>query len=297
MNHPEPVTDIRSNPNEQIAHAASLLKGGRYRRLIFQLIYKGKKQTKLVSELAVKASMSRVRVLQEGKSLSSNGIVKQVKIGGETAYEKDAFFAQNKKKILALAANKDRLKSFPTKYNPKLNPGRTLTLRVPRRFIRIKQVTVDDIDSFSRIRSLRRDNAESPTPIAEGRFKAGIKAIIGESGHFRDWGGEKNDLLTTRVRINGRRMATAFAFKGKGQTGILTPRLMGKNGDQIQRLFGSAADVFLLQYWGQISESVPEQMRAFASLNSIHYGKTILWGTIDGQDTLRLVRAYPSRFR
>ena len=94
--------------------------------------------------------------------------------------------------------------------------------------------------------------------MAEAKFKKGIQGIIAETGRFQDWGGEKNDLHTTRLRLNGKRVATAWAFKGKGKKGILTPNMMGRNGDQIPRLFNSAAKIYLLQYWDQIGEAVYE---------------------------------------
>ena len=55
-----------------------------------------------------------------------------------------------------------------------------------------------------------------------------MKRIIGETGRFKDWGGETSDLYTTRLRVGGGRKAAAFGFKGKGLTGVLTPARMGK---------------------------------------------------------------------
>ena len=132
----------------------------------------------------------------------------------------------------------------------------------------------------------------------EDKFKKGIKKILGEKGKFQDWGGEKNDLYTTRVKIDGKRVATAFAFKGPGKRGKLTPKMMGKNGDQIQRLFASgAADVYVLQYWAQIDESVVEQMKALATARSATERKKIRYGVIDGIDSARIIKAYPRAFR
>jgi hypothetical protein len=122
--------------------------------------------------------------------------------------------------------------------------------------------------------------------------------IIGEKGKFKDWGGEKNDLCSTRLYFQGRRMATAFAFKGKGLTKKkLTPNFMGKNGDQIQRLFQSPAEIFILQYWSQIDDSVVEQMEMAAKIKSYSDGKKIYYGTIDGQDSFRLIQAYKKQFK
>jgi hypothetical protein len=133
--------------------------------------------------------------------------------------------------------------------------------------------------------------------MSESRFKTGIAKILGERGRFKDWGGERNDLYTNRVRISGRRLQAAFAFKGVGTRGILTPRMMGKNGDQIQRLFKTAAYVFLVQYWGQVAESVVEQMAEFAKAKSAVEGSLVYYGVIDGDDSNRLLKAYPQVFR
>lgn len=130
----------------------------------------------------------------------------------------------------------------------------------------------------------------------EANFKYGVKRILNEKGTFKDWGGERNDLLTTHLRLAGKRRATAFAFKGRGRRGKLTPAAMGKHGDQIQRLFSSPAEVFIVQYWDQIGESVLEQMEQFAKAKSAVEGKEIFYCVIDGQDTARLLNAYPKQF-
>lgn len=75
------------------------------------------------------------------------------------------------------------------------------------------------------------------------------------------------------------------------------PSKMGKNGDQIQRLFRSSASVFLVQYWGQIDGSIAEQMEKIAIAKSVAEGKRIYWGIIDGEDTKRLIAAYSKWFR
>ena len=71
---------------------------------------------------------------------------------------------------------------------------------------------------------------------------------------------------------------------------------MGRNGDQIQRLFESRADLFIVQYWGQVDESVYQLMETFAVARSVHTGKRVYYGVIDGADSDRLVLAYPKEF-
>lgn len=103
-------------------------------------------------------------------------------------------------------------------------------------------------------------------------------------------------MFSTRVKIRGKRINAAFAFKGRGTKGKLTPKAMGKNGDQIQRLFNSPAELFLIQYWDSIDESVIEQMKNFAIAKSVSEGKRIYYGIIDGYDTQRLIEAYKKYF-
>jgi hypothetical protein len=157
---------------------------------------------------------------------------------------------------------------------------------------------VDDIVSFKAVRMISDANDTKIKTMSEKTFKAGIARILKEDGEFKDWGGETNDLSTTRLRVTpSKRIAVAFAFKGPGTSGKLTPGKMGKNGDQIQRLFQSPVEVFLVQYWAQVADSVREQMAAFARIKAIATGKKIQYGVIDGQDTARIVAAYPSAFK
>ena len=170
------------------------------------------------------------------------------------------------------------------------------TVQVPTNLAKTKQITIDDVDSFKRVRSKRTDGNLSPS-VSEKKFKHGVRRILSEEGKFTDWGGEKNDLYSTRLRIDGKRLSAVFAFKGPGKKGKLVPGKMGKNGDQIQRLFQSTSDVFFVQYWFEIDESVLDQMQALAVAKSVTSGKQIYFGIIDGADSDRLFRAYPQCFR
>jgi hypothetical protein len=138
--------------------------------------------------------------------------------------------------------------------------------------------------------------ASLPKTMTENEFKHGIQAIVGEPGEFKDWGGEKSDLYSTRLRMNGKRLAAAFAFKGPGEKGKLVPGRMGKNGDQAQRLFQEDADVFIVQHWREIDPSVIDLLRNLAIAKSVTTGKRIWYGTIDGNDSERLRIAYPKKF-
>jgi hypothetical protein len=287
------VTDVRSSPKDQIAHAAEVIGDSEHRRKVFAAIYTGKQKIKTVSEVVKRSGLRRIRVLQEAGVLAGNDIVHKTRVGKELAYEKDAFYSQNKERVLRLAGDKAALDRFPTK----LNPNREVSIRItlPRDMVRVEQLTIDDLDSFAKVRNVTPSQA-SEIPLDENQFKEGLKKIIGERGEFQDWGGESNDLFSTRVVLNGKRVGTAFGLKGKGTSGILVPKKMGKRGDQLQRLLASPAELFLVQYWSQIDESILDQMRRLATTKSWSEHRTIYFGVIDGQDTQRLITAYKKCF-
>ena len=65
----------------------------------------------------------------------------------------------------------------------------------------------------------------------------------------------------------------------------------GKNGDQLVRLFGAPADLFVVQFIGRISEMVIKDVES--KVHALHkYGKKAQFLIVDGQDTARLLLAY-----
>lgn len=300
MLSPIDVSDIRSNAPEQIIHAVDLVKGkARQRRAIFEAIYRGKKKIKTVSELisvipGSSVRKKRIRVLQEGGKLAANEIVHQIKDkkSGHTAYEKIPFYSKNYKKILDLALNPQKVKKISTKRTS-----------IPNHYIKIytdpsvkyQQITIDDIDSFKRVRGTLPSVKRSPLKLSEETIKSVFKKIIGETGDFKDWGGEQSDLYSTKLRLKNTRISTAIAFKGKATDGKLTPEKMGKRGTQIERLFQEPAQLFLIVYQGQIDPRVVSQMQAFA-LGKAMLRQKIYYGVIDADDLNRLFSEYNEFF-
>jgi hypothetical protein len=231
---PQAVSDFLSNAPEQIEQAARAVGRSAVTRKVFLAIYTGKERIKAVGTLAKSTKLTRKQVLTAGKRLHNRHIVHQTKKAGDTAYEKiDSFYA-NKSKILGYAGNNKKLATLQTKRNISVKIRGVVQL--PTRLAKNEQITVDDIDSFKRIRSVTADN-HLPKTISEKKFKHGVRKILNEPGKFTDWGGERNDLYTTRVKIKGKRYPAAFAFKGPGKTGKLVPGKMGKNGDQDSTTF------------------------------------------------------------
>jgi hypothetical protein len=68
----------------------------------------------------------------------------------------------------------------------------------------------------------------------------------------------------------------------------LTYAQLGKNGDQIDRLFSEPADLLVLQHCHEITPPIRGAMRAYAQQMS----NPRLFCLIDGYDTVRLLRSY-----
>lgn len=293
------VTDVRSNENEQIEYAAKRVgKKGTRKRKVFDEIYRGKRNPKTAAAIAAKTKLSLKEVLDAGKALSDDLIVHQTKVGNLTAYGKDPAFKRSRTRIQLYADNPKKLKKLPTKRRPAVSVAvKVGKVGIPKSFGKARMLTVEELEQFRRVKKIKRATAKA-VPMAEKKFKKGVQKLLGETGKFQDWGGESNDLLTTRAKLDGKRVAAAFAFKGKGKKGILTPAKMGKNGDQIARLFKSPATLYVLQYWDQVGEAVYEQMQTYATVRSVNgVGEKIYYVVIDGTDSARILRAYPHAFR
>ena len=289
------ITDRISNVNDQLVNAARAISRSPIKRKIFEYIYLGKKKIKTATEISKALKLPEKRVLEEaGKLCGRGGIIEKDKTYGRMGYRKNDFIHHHKSKILSLARNTKKLNSTPTKINP-VGGNITKTTFV-KQFVKVQYLTIDDIDSFKLVRKIKNKNF-SQVPINETIFKNGIKKILGEKGKFQDWAGEKNDLYSTRMVYKKKRYTTAFGFKGKGiKITRLTPKHMGKNGDQIQRLFQSPANIFIIQYWREIDDSIIQQMDHFATALSVSQNKKVYFCTIDGVDTARLLIAYKSYF-
>jgi hypothetical protein len=289
------VADVRANLNENIVHAAQIIGRSKARRAVFEEIYRGKKKIKTVDELMVATGLSRKHVLTEAKKLAGNGIVAQLKVDGRTAYEKDETFTQHKGRVLALVDDPSKRSKYPTKQQPSGQQSTVVQIRLARSQPPPQLITIDDVESFAAVRQTAATSSQGLSNLREERVKRFLQRVIGETYAFKDWGGERNDLYTNKLRFRGKRRAAAFALKGRATTGPLTPKKMGKNGDQLGRLFASGAQLFFVVYHSKIDEAVIQQMHAFA-LGRALGGARVYYCVIDGDDLARLVAAYPNEF-
>lgn len=155
-----------------------------------------------------------------------------------------------------------------------------------------KRLEVHDIDEFREIKNVRFKDPSLELSInktiPESKLKQFIAEIIGEANVDKDWGGEQSDLFTTQIHVNGERLRAAFVLKGPSKFHKMQMKDLGKNGDQIARLFDEPADIFILQHCHDISSAVIKTMDAFA--NQINRPRK--YCIINGRDTLRLLKAY-----
>ncbi len=154
------------------------------------------------------------------------------------------------------------------------------------------EVHVSQIDSFAKANNLHNSLTKACLAplknVSEANIKAALAEIINEPTVPKDWGGEASDLFTSRLLLNGHRISTAFLLKGPAKFHPMTPADLGKNGDQIGRLFGEPADLLVLQHCHEVTPAVRRQMRAYAQ----QMGNPRQFCVIDGYDTLRILQAY-----
>lgn len=124
--------------------------------------------------------------------------------------------------------------------------------------------------------------------VPEAEVKRAFASIVSEQTVPKDWGGEQSDLFTSHVQLQGRRVPTAFVFKGPAQFRPMTMAQLGHNGDQLVRLAQEPADLLVLQHCHEVTPAVRVVLRALCN----QVGSTRRCTVIDGYDTLRILRAY-----
>lgn len=154
------------------------------------------------------------------------------------------------------------------------------------------EIHIDSIDNFSAVLNYNPRRSKSSLTalknIPEKDIKKALAEIINEPHVPKDWGGETSDLFSSYVSINKQRISTAFALKGPAKFKPMTMAELGKNGDQISRLYQEPADLLIVQHCHEITNDVRTVMRAFS--NQIHNLRK--YCIIDGYETLRILEAY-----
>lgn len=149
----------------------------------------------------------------------------------------------------------------------------------------------EDIDEFSKIKEIDEPPLEEwmeyMKNLSEYDLKRMICEIINDIAK-PDWGGEQDDIFSVSIHLSGKRVPTAFLLKGPAKFSEMTPKFLGKNGDQINRLSNTPARLLIVQHCHSIGKAVREMLRAFAV--RLHDPRRFC--LIDGKDTYKILKAY-----
>lgn len=153
------------------------------------------------------------------------------------------------------------------------------------------KVDIGDIEEFSRFTNADIKNADEwisyMCKVSENTIKENFCKILKDVSK-KDWAGELNDHFSILHYLKDS-YNTSFLFKGPSGSSKFREMKMkdlGKNSDQIVRLFQTNADLMVLQHCHQIGEDVRQTMIAFA------FEREKKYCIIDGKDTYRLFKAY-----
>ena len=189
----------------------------------------------------------------------------------------------------------DLLEELNSEVSPLLNEVRTLSIQreSATEAQLCKRVFVESIDSFQRVREIESKTVESLVPLSfsENDIKRSLADIVGEKFVPKDWSGEKSDLYTSFVVLEGCRIGTAFMLKGPSVK-RLTIDTCGKRGNQLLRLVKEPANLFVVQHVGEIDTDVIELLDVLVSDLSRKRKERLYYCTMDGVDTARVLRAY-----
>lgn len=153
------------------------------------------------------------------------------------------------------------------------------------------RVHPEQIAAFERVADTDRGHLEEIAALGrvpEEAVKNAIASIIGEPFVPKDWGGERSDLQTNHLVVDGLPCSAVFVFKGPGVRGELHPNQLGKRGDQLVRAFDEPVDLIVIQHHNKIANSVVRAAEALAA----HHSKARRFCILDGADTVRILKAY-----
>lgn len=155
-----------------------------------------------------------------------------------------------------------------------------------------QRISPSDVEQFQGVNfnEIADPNALSfMQTVPELEVKRTLAQLLGEPVIPKDWGGEQSDLWTTRLRVNGKHHTAAFLLKGPAGGRLSRPMtigMLGQNGDQLQRLANTPAEVLVVQHCHEIRPEVVAMLRGLASdfRNVRHFM------VLDGYDSYAILR-------
>lgn len=154
-----------------------------------------------------------------------------------------------------------------------------------------RRIYPSKIDQFSKADFTRKASAKHlrlVADMAESDVKTHLAEIIGEAFVPQDWGGEKSDLYTSTLSINGQQVSAAFLLKGKSVKRPMQIGDLGKNGDQLDRLSSEPVELLVVQSNQSITSFVVNMAEVYA--HDIRNLRRYM--ILDGADSARILSAY-----
>lgn len=287
------VSNPSADADEKIERAAKILRASKQNKEVFRVIYGGAR-FKTIEQIKAKVTKPNTNTYKAASRLYGDDIIDKKVKGRTILYGKKDFYIAHRDKILRLSDNPARLKAYPTKrkVQVRIAPKASYSfLTKPQ----VKQLYVDDIDSFNKVQCIKRADTSAVKKMSERTINTGICRVLNQR-EKEDWAGERNDIYTNKIILKNSRKSAAFALKGKAIKTKLVPAKMGKNGDQIQRLFETVADIYFVVHNREIDDRVVDLMQTHAIENSVGNNNRVFFCVIDGDDLARLAMAYPKEF-
>jgi hypothetical protein len=151
---------------------------------------------------------------------------------------------------------------------------------------RVYPTEIDQFTSIDFLSTVTPSDVKQVLKVPEEVVKTTVARMLDEHYVHKDWGGERSDLYTSRLRIKGRQVSSAWLFKGPGFPRPMTVKALGAPGDQIDRLFSQSAEVLVLQHCHEITPAVVSMMETYA----YDLRNPRRYMIIDGTDTARILR-------
>lgn len=153
-------------------------------------------------------------------------------------------------------------------------------------------LTIDDFDNFKEVKNVLSSEVIdfSKNCFLEDDIENAFLEKLGEPYKELDGGAETRDLFSDRIIYKGKRLPTAFMFKGRGERGELTIEKCGSRGNQLLKLSkNNSAECFIVQHGNKINQDVREALQDHILQNTRFLKVYICF--IDGVDTARFLKS------
>jgi hypothetical protein len=162
----------------------------------------------------------------------------------------------------------------------------------PARGREVEPAYLDALAIMSRVSPAEVNDVEMPLLVPEVEVRRTFERLLGERYHAKDSSVESCDMFTLQGTHEGRHCRVAAMFKGPGnKKWPLQIAGCGKNGNQVVKLFGVPADVYIVQANGAFDPHLLKHVQHTADAHAMRDGHVVPYILNDGTTTARILRA------